>query len=563
VQWIVTESENREAVQYLIKVLHVPWVISKILVSRGITSFEQAQEFFRADWENLYDPFLMKDMHKATERAAQALEKHECIFIYGDYDVDGITSVSLLTLFFKKNGGDVVYYIPNRLEEGYGLSEAGIKRAAENGADLLISVDCGITALEEVNMANSHGIDVIICDHHEPGQKLPNAVAILNPKQKECGYPFKELAGVGVAYKLIQAISNKLNLNEEEHRKYIDLVALGSAADIVPMVDENRLLVKKGLERLNRLEHLGIRSLIKTAGLEGRKIGTGQVVFMLAPRINAVGRLGNAERAVRLLMSESEVQTREIAHIMEVENRSRKNIDEEIFFDAMSMVESQCDIRSDKAFVLAQDGWHSGVIGIVASRIVEQYFRPTVMIAINNGVGKGSARSIPNFDIYAALKRCADYLISYGGHRYAAGLTIRSDHIDGFRKNFKEVTQEMIGEDDLIQKLFVDSEIRLSDINQKLVRLLDLFAPFGPKNLRPQFLSRNLQVVGSPRIVGSNHLKFKVRQDDEVFDAIGFNLGSLLYRLAPGENNLDMVYMIEENQWNGYQKIQLRVKDLR
>lgn len=562
-RWIITEKKEYDAEQYLMEILNIPRIIATILVNRGITTYEGAREFFKSDWGDLHDPYLMIDMDKAVDRIIQALDHRERIFIYGDYDVDGITSVSLLALFFRKIGRDIVYHIPNRLEEGYGLSKEGIEYAQKMGSNLIITVDCGITAIEEVKLAKSLGMDVIISDHHVPGQFIPDAVAALDPKRDDCQYPFKELAGVGVAYKLIQAVSDRLNLNELEHQKHIDLVALGIAADIVPMIDENRLLVTKGLERLNQLENVGIRSLIQTTGLEGKKIGTGQVVFILAPRINAVGRLGNAERAVQLLISESEPEAREIAHIMESENQNRKNIDEETFLDAQSLVKSQCDINNDKALILAKNGWHSGVIGIVASRIVEQYFRPTILIALDNGLGKGSARSIPNFDIYMALKECAKYLINYGGHRYAAGLTIQKDRINHFKKRFQEVATEMINENDLIQKLYIDSEIRLSEINGKMLRLLNLFAPFGPQNLRPLFLSRNLQVIGSPRIVGNNHLKFKVRQDEGVFDTIGFNLGSLLYRLAPGENNLDMVYMVEENQWNGQSKIQLRVKDLR
>ena len=562
-QWIVAEPPEEKKLKQLAESLKVPKIIARILLNRGIESYELAEKFFRPKWKDLYDPFLMRDMEKAVERIIYAIEQRERIFVYGDYDVDGVTAVSLLYLFLKKLGSEVFFYIPDRLQEGYGLSKPGIQYASSVGAGLLISVDCGITGVEEVAMAQELGIDVIISDHHEPGEKLPPAIAILDPKREGCPYPFKELAGVGVAYKLIQAVSRKLGLGEEVHREYIDLVALGSAADIVPLVDENRVLVKKGLEKINRFDRIGIKALVESAGLSGRQIGTGQIVFMLAPRINAVGRLGNAERAVRLLITDSEQQAKNIASILESENRNRKNIDEETFQQAMELMESSFDPQSDRAVVLAHEGWHPGVIGIVASRIAEWVYRPTIMIAVEDGVGKGSARSIANFDIYSAIKKCEKYLTAFGGHKYAAGLTIEPDKIDAFREEFKKVATEMLKDEGLVQTFKVDADINLSEITDKIVRILNEFAPFGPQNMRPVFLSRNLQVVGTPRIVGKNHLKFKVRQGEAVYDAIGFDLGALLYRLAPGEDNLDMIYVAEENHWNGQGKIQLRVKDLR
>lgn len=562
-QWVVTEQPDREILNNLMKTLDVPKVIAKILLSRGIGSLEEAKQFFRSSWEDLHDPFLMKDMDRAVERVVRALEQKERLFVYGDYDVDGITAVSLLYLFFKRIGCEVFFYIPDRLREGYGLSKSGVQHAANVGASLLISVDCGITGVEEVALARELGIDVIVSDHHEPGKILPEAVAILDPKREGCEYPFKELAGVGVAYKLIQAVTERLALGEDLFREYVDLVALGSAADIVPLIDENRLLVKKGLEELNRFKRLGIRALMESSGLAGKKIGTGQVVFILAPRINAVGRLGNAERAVRLLITDSEQQAKNIANILESENRNRKNIDDETFQEALRLIESECDVQSDKAIVLAQEGWHPGVIGIVASRIAEQVHRPTIMIAVEDGIGKGSARSISDFNIYSALKHCEDHLLGFGGHRYAAGLTIQLDKMEKFREDFEKVAAKMLQNVDLIRKLWVDAEITLPEISEKLIHLLNQFAPFGPQNMRPVFLSRNLQVVGTPRVVGKKHLKFKVRQGGKIYDAIGFDLGELRYRLTPGEDNLDMVYVVEENYWNGQVRVQLRVKDLR
>ena len=562
-KWVITQQSDRVTVDRLMESLGITRVIAKILINRGVHSYEDAKRFFKPSWENLYDPFLMKDMDKAANRLIRSIEEKENVFIYGDYDVDGITAVSLLILYLRQMGLDVQFYIPDRIREGYGLSETGIRQAADLGADLLISVDCGITGVDEVALARELGIDVIISDHHEPGQTLPDAIAILDPKRDGCEYPFKELAGVGVAFKLIQAVSMRLGLQAESYRSFVDLVALGSAADIVPLIDENRLLVKMGLEEINRFNHLGICALIKSSGLSGKKIGTGQVVFILAPRINAVGRMGDAERAVRLLITDSEREARDIAGVLESENRNRKTIDEETFQAALTLLESQYDPESDRAVVLAHQGWHPGVIGIVASRISERIYRPTIMIAVEDGIGKGSARSIASFDIYSALKCCKGQLVGFGGHRYAAGLTIRTSEIEAFTASFKKIAAEQLSDEELVQILRIDAEIQLPEINDKFVRLLNRFAPFGPQNMRPIFVSENLQVVGNPRIVGKNHLKFRVRQGREVYDAIGFDLGDLIYRLAPGEDNCDMAYVVEENTWNGQSKIQLRVKDLR
>jgi single-stranded-DNA-specific exonuclease len=562
-QWCVANTLEKAKAEQLAEALSVPQIIANILVNRGVETYDQARLFFSPDWNDLHDPFLIQDMAKAVQRILDALRNNERLFIYGDYDVDGITSVSLITLFLRSQGGNVVYYIPDRIKEGYGLSELGIDQAIKSGATLLITVDCGITAVDEVGMAMDKGIDVIISDHHEPAREIPNAIAILDPKREGCQYPFKQLAGVGVAYKLIQAIGIKLGLPDEDIRRYIDLVALGSAADIVPMIDENRVLVYKGLEKLNRLDRVGIHALVESSGLLGKKIGTGQVIFILAPRINAVGRLGDAERAVKLLVTNSYQQAREIAGILEIENRQRKSIDEETYQEAIGMIESDPDYNKSLTVVLSKEGWHPGVIGIVASRIVEKIYRPTIMIAVEDGIGKGSARSISNFDIHAALKECEEHLQGYGGHRYAAGLTIALDKIDIFRELFEQVASRVLMKEDLIQKIYIDAEIHLTDINDRLMRLLNRFSPFGPQNMRPVFMSRNLKVVGSPRIVGRNHLKFKVQQGNDVFDAIGFDLGDLYYRLHPGESSLDMVYVIEENHYNGQVRKQLRVKDLR
>ena len=578
--WLPPKVDPQQ-VKNLAEQLRVPPIIGQILLNRGINSFDKAKEFFRPNLQYLHDPFLMVDMEKAVERLAVAIKQKQRIVIYGDYDVDGTTAISMLYLFLKQMGTPPRFYIPDRLRDGYGLSENGIREIFSWGTDLILTTDCGITGVKEVALANKLGMEVIISDHHEPGEKLPPALAVLNPKREDCSYPFKELAGVGVAFKLIQGLVDKFNLSKDYLEQCLDLVALGSAADIVPLTGENRILVKLGLETLRCTEKLGLRALIKSSGLLGRSIGTGQVVFILAPRINAVGRMGSAARAVHLLVADSERRADNIAKILETENRNRRNLDEEIYKEAVEIMERQFDPERDWSIVLHKEGWHPGVVGIVASRLVERYYRPTVMIALGDEldmlntqaesqggkIGKGSARSIPGFDIYSALKACQNYLISFGGHKFAAGLSIQKEMIPAFRNAFNQVARQMMTSEHLIPKICFDGVLKLNEIDAKFIRLLKLFAPHGPQNMRPVFLSTNLEVVGTPQIVGNNHLKFKVRQRGAqnriVIDAIGFNLGDLIYRISPGEANLDMIYVIEENEFQGERSLQLRVKDLR
>ena len=561
--WILDDASQNQSKDCFSERLQIPKTIADILVKRGVDTDEKAIKFFTSSIDDLFDPFLLRDMKKAAERIIQAINNNEKILVYGDYDVDGITSVSLLYMFCQNLGADVTFYIPNRMREGYGLSRAGIEDAHHKGVALIISVDCGITAVEEVAYANSLGIDVIISDHHEPGRDAPEALAILDPKCTDSDYPFTELAGVGVTYKIAQALTAMLGLDQEMLRQFADLVAIGSTADIVPLVDENRILVKEGLKRINADNRPGLRALAQTAGMHNKTIGTGQIVFIIAPRINAVGRLGNAERAVRLLTTTNREQARNIAAVLESENKTRKDIDEQTFKEAQELVEMEYDPKDNRALVLDKEGWHPGVIGIVASRIVEKYYRPTVMISVEDGVGKASARSISGFDIYSALKQCEDLLVAYGGHKYAAGLTINNDKIPDFRDRFNEIANEALTEEMLSPKLHIEAEIRLGEINDRFLQLIKKMAPFGPKNMRPVFLSRELQVVGTPSIVGNNHLKFRVKQDNMVIDTIGFNLGDKIYRISPGEDNLDLVYVIEENEYLGRVNLQLRIKDLR
>lgn len=562
-KWIVQNDLDNETIENFAKLLNVPKIISQILLNRGIDSFDKAKLFFRGRLDHLHDPFLLPDMEQAVDRIIRAIRQREKILIYGDYDVDGITAVSLLYLLLRKLGAEVVFYIPNRIKDGYGITIAGIKEALQQQVNLIISVDCGITAIQEVEFARQAGMDVIISDHHEPGAELPSACAVLNPKCHHSSYPFHELAGVGVAYKLGQALIRTLKLDDSLIRDYVDLVAIGSAADIVPLVDENRILVKEGLKQLNKTDRPGLKALLQVTGMTNKPLSTGQVVFILAPRINAVGRLGNATCAVELLTTDNAARALEIANVLEAENRLRKNIDEETFKMAQQMVDEKFNLSDYYGLVLDQDGWHPGVIGIVASRVVEKYYRPTIMISTDENIGKGSARSIAGFDIYQALKKCEDLLIGFGGHKYAAGLTIDRGNIDRFRHRFNEIAIEQLNEDLLTPKLRIEGELKFNEINPRLLQILKLMAPFGPQNMRPVFLSQKLQVVGTPAVVGNNHLKFKVRQNGIVLDAIGFNLGDLLYRIDPGVSNLDMTYVIEENTYCGRSTLQLRVKDLR
>jgi len=567
-KWEVVAA-NRQIDPALVRAItaeiHLPEIVARILINRGISTLEMARLFFSAKTENLYDPFLMADMERAVERIVVALNRRENIVIHGDYDVDGITAVSMLYLFLRDLGGQVSYYIPDRQQEGYGLSMAGIEEAKRRHAHLIVSVDCGITSLQEIELARQLGIDAIISDHHEPGPNLPPAFAILDPKRGDCSYPFQELAGVGVAYKLAQGISQRMNLPNAYLERYLDLVAVGSAADIVPLLDENRILVRAGLEHLNRDGCEGLKALIDIAGFKRGEIQVGHIVFGLAPRINAVGRLGSAERAVRLLITRNYQQALNIAKELEFENRRRKEIDNRTLQEALYKIEREHDPNRDFVIVLAQENWHPGVIGIVASRITDRYYRPTVMITIEDGIGKGSARSIPGFDLYSAIRHCSDLLEQYGGHKYAAGLTIRADRIDDFRQRFNDVAAQMLQPDELIPKLSIDAEISLADITPEMVKALKEFAPFGPMNMKPNFASYNLSIAGPARVVGSNHLKFKVTQPESgkmVYDVIGYNLGHLL-PLTENGRIVDMVYTIEENEWMNQICLQLRAKDLK
>lgn len=561
-RWVQWDKPDRSIVQSLKSSLSIPTMMARILMNRGIDDPEMARAFLKSDLNDLLDPFRMADMSAAADRIWEAVDACERIMVHGDYDVDGVTGTSFLVRTLGALGVEATFYIPNRLEEDYGISHEAIDACVDDGVTLLISVDCGITATEETDYARSRGVDVIITDHHQPTQ-LPNAVAVVNPKRPDCTYPFKELSGVALAFKLADAVYRVRNVDPEPVYDNLDLVALGCAADIVPLVGENRILVSCGLHRMEKTQNEGLRALLRRLKLTGKRLGTSPLIFVLAPRINALGRLGSALDAVTMLTTDDGEKAVEIADVLERQNRIRRQVDDRMYREAVEMVEATVDLGRSRAIVLASPSWHPGVIGIVASRIAERAHLPTVLISLDGDRGKGSARSIPGFDLYDAVSRCQDHLVSFGGHKYAAGLTIDSEKVEVFRDTLLEVVEEMIVPEDLTPRLEIDHEITLDQIDRRMVEMLRRFAPFGPQNARPVMVSRGVEVVGVSSVVGRNHLRFKARQNGEVLDCIGYDLGHLTYRLTPGEANLDVAYVIEENEYRGRQNIQLSIRDLR
>lgn len=562
-RWVIEEDLDPAKSLELTRSLGCPPIIAQLLVRRGINSVDRARKFFQPSLKDLCDPFILADMEEGVARVVKALERQEHIMIFGDYDVDGITSTALLYLVLSRLGAPVSYYLPNRITEGYGLSEEGLQIAKDRGCTLIVSVDCGVTAVKEVARATELGIDIIVTDHHEPADQMPKAVAIINPKLNPLGYPGGDLSGVGVAYKFAQGLYEYMGIDQFELETHLDLVTLGTAADIVPLLNENRVLVKFGLQQLVRSEKVGLKALLEVAGLIGREIGTGQVVFIMAPRINAVGRMGDADKAIRLLTTNSAPQAMNIALALDDANRRRKEFDEAIFREARGIIENELNLEEEFGIILASDKWHPGVIGIVASRIVERYNRPTVLISIQNGEGKGSARSIPGFHILNAIKACEPYLIKFGGHKYAAGLTIAPDQIENFRKHFNLVASAMLSQSDLVPTIMADSFLSFDQIDLDLNNWIKQFAPYGPGNMRPVFVTRNVEIVGRPSTVGKNsHLKFKARNGGKVYDVIGFNMGDQMRLLQVSSEPISLCYVIEENNYEGYPKIQLRLRDI-
>jgi single-stranded-DNA-specific exonuclease len=567
-QWLVPGVDRRK-LELFSKQLQVSTILASILLNRGINTLEEAKAFLESSLTELHNPFLMKDMDKAILCLHSAL-RYKCpIMIYGDYDVDGITGASVLVRVMRRLCANYSYYIPHRLKEGYGLSCETIYRAKEQGIKIIITVDCGISACKEVDLANELGIQVIITDHHQTPDILPKATAILNPRQKDCPYPFKSLAGVGIALKLSMALLASLGFpvgeNDPPLNDCLDLVALGTIADVATLLGENRVLVRHGLKQMTHSKKPGIIELKRVAGLEEEEIKSGHVGYLLAPRINAVGRLGNAAEAVELLTTDNYRLAFEIAGNLDRFNRERQEIEHGVMHEAFNKIEKEGHLERDYILVLSSPNWHPGVIGIAASKIVEAYHRPTILIAEADGVGKGSARSIPSFSIFDALRACSCLLRNYGGHTAAAGLTIDSSEINLFRNQINQVGVEKLSREDLTPCIKVDAEVDLDTMTPDLVEELEKCAPFGLGNPEPVFVARGLQIMQYPRIVGENHLKMKVRQraNRVPIEAIGFGMKTLLNKVFPSLPRVDIAFNPHINNWTDKPRVQLRLKDVK
>ncbi len=561
-RWIFPEPDP-DIIQRLIREFNCSEILARVMANRQVQSLESSRPFFDPELTRLHDPFLMKNMDQAVERILTNLQKEIPILIFGDYDVDGTTGAALLTTALHYFGFKTVVEVPDRERDGYGLSIRGIEHARDSGADLIITCDCGINAFDKVDYARKVGVDVIITDHHTPDAALPEAVAILNPKQEECAYPFKGLCGGGVAFKLIQALAQKLNRDWAEIPNILELVTLGTAADMVPILDENRIIVSHGIRRLEETSHPGLRALLTSANLQDRELTVSRLVFGVAPRINAAGRMGDANRAVNLLLANDPQEAARLSEALDKENSRRQAIQQDMVDEALRMLHAEIDLKHDYAIVLGHEDWAPGVIGIVASRIKEEYHRPTIIIAFDeNGLGKGSARSITGLDLYETLSECQEYLEGFGGHPMAAGCTLKREQFEQFRTAFIEACNSKLTPEDLEPRLVLEGELTFTDINPRFMRFLEKLSPYGPGNMRPKFAARGLEVVGNPRLVGNgDHLKFKVRQNGRTMDAIGFNLGDYYEKLITGWP-VDLAFVVEVNEWQGQSKLQLNVRDI-
>lgn len=546
---------------------NLPMALAQILINRGIDTYDKARCYFRPNLQMLHDPFLMKGMNQAVKRLVEAIKNNEKILIYGDYDVDGTTAVTLVYDFLKRYYSLVDFYIPDRHKEGYGLSSQGVDYAYEQDCSLIITLDCGIKDTARIWYAMEKGIDVIVCDHHQPDAELPPAVAILNPKQQDCGYPFKELTGCGVGFKLMQAFAQRNGISSQELFEYLDLVAVSIAADIVPIVDENRVLTYFGLKKLNENPLPGLKAILDTAKFEKKEINVSDVVFILAPRINAAGRIKNARNAVETLLSKNMDQA--VAHALLIDelNQNRREFDETATREALSIIQNSQEYMLRKTIVVYKEDWHKGVVGIVASRLIEHYYRPTIVFTSSEGeLLSGSARSIQGFDLYSALTACSDLVEQFGGHKYAAGLTIKRKNLELFMHRFEEVVSSTLLDEQLSPAIEIDAEISLTDITPKFLRILKQMAPYGPGNMNPVFVSRKLMAGKYVSVVGNNHLKLSLKQQgqpsDLYFPAIGFDMGKYYASISQGAS-FDAVYSIEENHYNGKVTYQLKIKDLR
>jgi single-stranded-DNA-specific exonuclease len=563
--WKIKENGHISDIMQLADALAVSPVVSTLLVQRGITSFEQAKAFFRPDLSMLHDPFLMNDMDLAVNRLESAIANGEKILVYGDYDVDGTTSVAMVYSFIRKYHKRIDYYIPDRYAEGYGVSLKGIDFAIDRGISLVIALDCGIKANDKVKYAKEHSIDFIICDHHTPGELLPAAVAVLNPERYDSTYPFNSLSGCGVGFKLLQAYAIRNNIPFEEIARYLDLVAVSIASDIVPLIDENRILTFHGLEKLNENPAVGLKAIISVAGLAEKTITVDDIVFKIGPRINAAGRIESGKQAVELLVCEKPEEAALHCEKIDIHNQTRRNIDKTITEEALQEI-----TRDDKykySTVLFNPAWHKGVVGIVASRLIESYYRPTIILTESNGHATGSARSIAGFDLYQAITECADLLESYGGHRYAAGITLKKENVQKLRERFEEVVRNSITPEMMIPQIEIDTELNFRDISPKLFRILKQFEPFGPENMSPVFFAENVSDNGYARLVGTDeeHLQLGLIQEDlpfTVYRAIAFNQAGHLRKIKKG-TAFDIAYILVENNFRGTTSLQLNIKDIK
>ncbi len=556
---ILSCDENKK--NTLQQTLKVHPVVCKILVQRGIETFEQAKDFFRPSLTDLHDPWLMKDMDKAVERIVTAVNSNEKILVFGDYDVDGTTSVATIYQFLRKIHSNFDFYIPHRYREGYGVSKAGIDFAKENGFTLIISLDCGIKSFDLITYAKEIGIDFVVCDHHLPDDILPPAFAILNPKQKDCNYPYKELCGCGVGFKLITALAPQFSLSDDDVFEYLDLVATAIAADIVPMTGENRIFAFHGLIKANKNPNNGIKALAQLSKLE-TTLNISNLVFMIAPRVNAAGRMDDAKKAVQMFVAESYDEALQYAELLHSDNTDRKEADSSITEEALAMINDNESWKNNKSTLVFQSHWHKGVVGIVASRLIEHFYRPTIVLTQSGDYAAGSARSVPGFNLYEAIHACREHLLGYGGHFAAAGMTLELDQVNAFRTKFEEVVSSTINPEHLIPEIVIDAEISLKDIKYPFFNILNQMEPFGPENLRPVFIVRNVTDTGYSKIAKEKHIRFSVKQDNTTFTGIGFGMADKFPLLQNG-HPVDIVFKIGENEWNGEKNLQLRVIDLK
>lgn len=562
-KWHILEAPE-EKVTSLHQALHIHPVLCKILIQRGIETFAEAKHYFRPELAGLHDPFLMKGMNIAVERLIAAFEKEESILVFGDYDVDGTTAVSCMLRFLQKvyRPEKVRFYIPHRYREGYGVSKAGIDFALTNGISLIVSLDCGIKSVELIRYAKENDVDFIVCDHHLPDQELPPAVAILNPKQEGCSYPYKELCGCGVGFKLISALCKRLGLADTASFEYLDLVATATAADIVPMTGENRLLAYYGLKKVNENPAPGIKALMELSGVQKGRIHINELVFVIAPRINAAGRMDDASKVVQLFIEEDYSKALEYAALLHSDNHDRKEADSSITEQALHILENDSLYASRKTTVVYQPHWHKGVVGIVASRLIEKYYRPTVVLTRSGDVLAGSARSVAGFNLYEAIHGCREHLLGYGGHFAAAGLTLLPDNLENFSRQFEEVVSRQIEPEQLVPEIVIDAVIDLPVIKPAFYNIVCQMEPYGPDNLRPVFLCRGAIDTGYSKIVKEQHIKFSIRQHNTMITGIGFNMADRMDMLGSGKP-VDIVFTLSENEWNGEKSLQIKVIDFR